>query len=260
MIEKRSFVGESAADEGQNASRDKLSQLYEGSPLPVGELLFNLGLYTRSSLLVKFLVMSELYQRVLNIPGEIHEYGVWWGQNLVLLENLRAIYEPFNKQRVIVGFDSFQGYTHPLGSEDGVHASEVFDDETYSTGSDYKDYLGELLETHEGSNVLGHVKGIHRLIEGDVAKTAPQYFEDHPESFVALAYLDMGPYEPTKAALKALLPRLLPGSVLLMDQLTWSESPGEAIAFKEVFKEVNYTIEKCTLYPSKSIVTIQERP
>jgi hypothetical protein len=260
MSDKTTFRGESTADETQLVSRDALLQLFEASPLPAGELLFNLGMYTRGSLLVKFLVMADLYQRVVHLPGEIHEYGVWWGQNLVLMENLRAIYEPFNKQRTIVGFDTFVGYTHPLAEEDGARASEVFEDATYATGTAHIEHLRELLEAHEGANVLGHVRGVHRLVPGDVTETAPQYFRDHPESLVALAYFDMGPYDPTKAALEAIRPHLMPGSVLLMDQLTWADSPGEAIALKEAFADVNYTVEKCALYPSKSIVTVLERP
>ena len=91
---------------------------------------------------------------------------------------------------------------------------------------------------------------------GDVTVTAPQYFVDHPETLVAFAFFDMGPYEPTIAALRAIQPHLVPGSVILFDELTWSGAPGEAMAFKEVFRDVSYRIEKCGLYPSKSIVTI----
>ena len=39
-------------------------------------------------------------------------------------------------------------------------------------------------------------------------------------------------------------------------ELTWAGAPGEAIAFKEAFSDLRYKIEKCQLYPSKSIVTI----
>ena len=53
------------------------------------------------------------------------------------------------------------------------------------------------------------------------------------------------------------LQHLLPGSMLLFDELTWAGAPGEAIAFKETFADVPYVIEKCGLYPSKSIVTLK---
>ena len=47
--------------------------------------------------------------------GALIEFGTWRGQNLVLLENLRAIHEPFNKQRTIIGFDTFAGYPEAAG-------------------------------------------------------------------------------------------------------------------------------------------------
>ncbi len=232
------------ADGAAFSNRERLREMFERSPLPPDDLMFNLGLYVRGSLLVKFLVMNELYGRVKSVPGALVEFGVWYGQNLVLMENLRAIHEPFNKQRVILGFDTFEGYAE----------SDV---PSYKTGETYRAYLEELLLVHEGNNAFGHLRGNCRLVKGDVAETAPKYFTEHPETLVALAYFDMGPYEPTVAALRAIKPHLLPGSVVLFDELTWDGAPGEAVAFKEVFAGVNFSIEKCEQYPSKSIVTVK---
>lgn len=234
------------------ASRQRLGEMMRASPLPPDELMFNLGLYVRSSLLVKFLVLHDVYRRIASVPGALIEFGTWRGQNLVLLENLRAIHEPFNKQRPIIGFDTFSGYPE----EAGMAARSTETHSGYNTGGGYPDYLNELLQVHEGMNAFGHIRGGHRLIAGDVCETAPKFFADHPETLVAFAFFDMGPYEPTVAALKALLPHTLPGSVLLFDELTWAGAPGEAIAFKEVFADVRYSIEKCQFYPSKSLVTL----
>jgi hypothetical protein len=232
--------------------RERLAQMFAQSPLSPEDLMFNLGLYTRSSLLVKFLVLHEIYKRVKDIPGAILEFGVWWGQNLVLLENLRAIHEPFNKQRRIVGFDTFEGYpSNRQGS------SESNDKNFYNTSASYMRYLEELLRVHEGNNAFGHLNGNHELIAGDVTLTAPAYFRDHPETIVSLAYFDIGPYDPTIAALRAIQPHLVPGSMILFDELTWPGAPGEAIAFKEVFTGIPYSIEKVALYPSKTIVTVK---
>ena len=233
--------------------RDRLNELYAQSPLNEKDLMFNLGLYVRSSLLVKFLVLDGLYRRFKSIPGTLVEFGTWWGQNLVLLENLRAIHEPFNKQRTIIGFDTFTGYPEAAAMEKG--STQTHDG--YQTGLDYQSYLAELLEVHEGNNAFGHIRGNHKLVCGNVEETAPRYFKDHPETIVAFAFFDMGPYEPTVAALRAIKPHLLSGSILLFDELTWPGAPGEAIAFKEVFRDVAYRIEKCDLYPSKSIVIVQ---
>lgn len=252
--QEASYQIETTASSEQLSFRERLQDAFENSPLSLEDRLFNIGMYTRSSVLVKFLVMSEIYQRIRQIPGCLIEFGTWWGQNMILLENLRAIHEPFNKQRSIIGFDTFEGYSS-LSERD--KKSEVWNENSYSTGKDYMRYLRELLETHEGCNALGHVRGRHKLIDGDVTQTAPQYFKEHPETIVAFAYFDMALYEPTKAALVAIKPHLISGSILLMDELTWEESPGEAIAFKEVFSRGEVSIEKCSLYPSKAIVTIR---
>src|SRR6266508_2691368 len=101
---------ETNASELQLDFRRELIEMYRASPLPNAELTANLGLYVRGSALVKFLVLNDLYLRILDLPGIVVEFGTWWGQNMVLFENLRAIYEPFNKTRTVVGFDTFSGY------------------------------------------------------------------------------------------------------------------------------------------------------
>jgi hypothetical protein len=247
------FKAETTASAGQLESRGILKNMFNSSPIGIDDKLFNLGLYTRSSLLVKYLVMNQIYERIIDIPGAVIEFGVWYGQNLVLLENLRSIHEPFNKQRKIVGFDTFTGYQNISGMDSN---SIAFTQNSYSTQLTYKEYLEKLLVTHEKNNVLGHIHGQHELIAGDVTKTAPEYFTKHPETIVALAMFDIGTYNPTKAGLLAIKPHLIPGSVILLDELTWPDAPGESIAFKEVFADTKYKIEKIKMYPSKSIVTI----
>lgn len=252
LVQAAVYECEATADETQKNARQELENLFASNPLPQQDLLLNLGLFTRSSLLAKYITLHEIYGRFVRIPGLIAEFGTWWGQNLVLLENLRAIHEPFNKQRRIIGFDTFNGYTEPsLGID---KASIVWAKHSYTTGKSYQAFLNNLLVSHEKSNVMGNINGLHTLIEGDIVQTAPKYFVEHPESLVAFAYFDLGLYEPTKAAMTAIKPHLLPGSIILLDELTWAESPGEAIAFKEVFHDTKYSIEKCNYFPSKSIV------
>lgn len=240
---------ERTASDQQLEFRDRLANLFEHSPLPKDDRLFNLGLYTRSSLLVKYLVLHELYRRFCAIPGLLVEFGTWWGQNLVLLENLRAIHEPFNKQRRIVGFDTFEGY-RGFGAKDRLKGGDEF----YGSGPKAKAHIAALLEAHEGINAFGHLRGRHELVEGDITRTAPDWFRRRPETVVAFAYFDLGLYKPTLAAMRAIRGHLLPGSILLLDEFTWSETPGEAIAFKEVFSGARFRVEKCALYPSKTIV------
>jgi len=246
-------INESNASIDQFKARDDLINLFENCTMSKDELMTQMGLFIRSSYLVKFLVLNDLYKRILNIPGDIFEFGTRFGHNLVVFENLRAIYEPFNKTRRIYGFDTFEGYRN---FSDKDSESTVFAEDTYQTAESYPDYLRNLLTIHEKNNVLGHISGNHGIVEGDVSETSKEFFEKNPEKFVALAYFDMGLYKPTKSALESIKPNLLPGSVILLDELTWDESPGEAIAFKEVFGRSGYSIEKSQFTPMRSIVTI----
>lgn len=241
------------ASAAQQSARDELGEMFASSPIPAADLMSNFGLYMRSSALVKFLVLDDLYRRILNVPGAIVEFGCWWGQNLVVFENLRAIYEPFNKTRKIVGFDSFTGY---VGHSQLDSKGPVFAHGNFGAGENYPTYLRSLLDIHEKSNVMGHVPGEHELVEGDIRKTSADYFKKYPGLTVALAYCDVGLYEPTLAALSAIKPHLIPGSVVLLDEFTWSEASGEAVAFREVFSDVRFKIEKQPLTPMRAIVTV----
>lgn len=245
---------ETNASASQLDCRAQLESSYKNSPLPLEHMMCNFGLYMRSSVLIKFLVINDLYERILRIPGVIMEFGTWWGQNLVLFENLRAIHEPFNKTRKVIGFDTFSGYA---GFSDADGKSEVVAPGGYSVSQGYQEYLAELLSIHEGNNVLGHLRGKHELVAGDVTRTAPEYFRKHPETIVALAYFDMALYEPTKSALEAIKPHLVPGSIILLDEFSWADSPGEAIAFKEVLQGANFSIERSKFTAERAIITMR---
>jgi hypothetical protein len=93
-------------------------------------------------------------------------------------------------------------------------------------------------------------------VEGRVEETLPKYLDDNPQCFVALAYVDLQTYEGTKAALETIKPRLMPGSVLAMDELTVRNYQGEAIAFREVFGQTGYQIERSRFLPDRTLVTI----
>lgn len=230
--------------------RSQLMKIYEENSIPTEELMCNFGLFLRSGALVKYLVINEMYEMILNVPGSIMEFGVWWGQNLVLFENFRAIYEPFNKNRRIIGFDTFDGY-HGISDKDNQE-SNIFFKGNFSCSPKYKDQLLKILELHEKINVLGHVYGQHKLVEGDCCKTVPQYFEDHPDEIVALAYLDVGLYQPTRIILENILNNTVKGSIIVLDELNWQEAKGERMAYKEILKQVDHEIF-CSRYTKERV-------
>ena len=234
-------------------NRERLYRLYAETPLPPEQMLTNLGLYMRSGPLAKILFLDEIYREITTIPGIIIEFGCWWGQSLVTFENLRAIHEPYNHSRRIVGFDTFQGY-QDLSKKD--KPSDVLAQGNYSTSQDYTAHLEELLDYHEKENfATAHIKK-HRIIAGDVSKTVPQYFKDQPQSIVALAFFDFAIYEPTKICLEAIKPRLVKGSVIAFDELNDPEYPGETEALVEVLGLKAGRIIKSRFLPDRSYLII----
>ena len=231
---------------------DSLKALFANRNMPDDDLLISLGLYLRSSALIKILFINELYQEIRNIPGSIMEFGCWRGQNLVVFENLRAIYEPFN-QRPIVGFDTFTGHSE-LGNND--KPCETLAPESYTLPDAYVDHLRSLLAWHQGNSILKGAEP-HDVILGDVEDTLPSYLHGHPALRVALAYLDMGLYEPTLIALREIKPFLASGSVIMLDEYANANYPGETKAFHEVFNAGEYSVKKSLFMPDRTIVRIR---
>jgi hypothetical protein len=218
----------------------ELAAKLKNSPIPPGEILGNLGLYMPSKHLARMLFFRDIYALVLNTHGIIVEFGVRWGQTLALLSNLRSIYEPFNRHRRIVGFDTFAGFKG-VSAEDG--AGTRFRDGDFSVTSSYEEDLARLLALHEQTNPMSHLRRFE-LVKGDAVQTVPAWFEAHPEAVVSLAIFDFDIYAPTKAALLAVKPRLFKGSVLVFDELADDVFPGETVAVQEVLGLNNLRIQR----------------
>jgi Macrocin-O-methyltransferase (TylF) len=220
--------------------------------LPIDDLLVNLPLYMRSSTVAKLLWINELYQLVEPIPGVIMEFGAWWGANMALFDSLRAVYEPYNYSRRVIGFDTFAGYPPPQpqdGIDSRVHSG------AYAVAPEYPEHLASVLDCHERENPMGHIRK-HELITGDASETIHDYLSAHPETVIALAYFDMQLYEPTKACLKAIRPHLVRGSVLAMDELNAAEYPGETVAFREAFGLDRYAMRRSRFLPDRTYVVV----
>ncbi|MCJ2016187.1 hypothetical protein MKK84_01875 [Methylobacterium sp. E-065] len=231
--------------------RQRMLEMFKQRPISDEELLVNTGLFLRSGALAKILFLDEIYKKIISIPGCICEFGVWWGQSLALFENLRAVYEPYNHTRLIVGFDTFEGYK-AVGEHD--KRSATISEGVYGLSDNYFDYLDELLSLHEQENVMSHVKK-HLVVKGDVTETVPQFFLDHPEQLVSLAYFDLALYEPTKIALSTIASRMVSGSVVAFDELNNASYPGETVAALEVLNLREWSVARSRVLPDRTIFT-----
>jgi hypothetical protein len=214
---------------GEKGHEARFRELLTESPLPRDELLNNLGLYLTSRTLSRILFFTEMYRRIVETHGVIIEFGTRWGQTLSVLSALRGIFEPFNRHRKIVGFDTFTGLKG-VSDKDGTRHKCA--DGSYGVGDGYEDHLAEILALQEALNPVSHVRKFE-LVKGDVTETFPAYLKRHPETTVSLAVFDLDIYAPTKAMLQAIRPHLFKGSVLVFDELCDETFPGETVALME---------------------------
>lgn len=253
MTDISGYSIQNRSSKAQVAGREKLYELFRNRPMPDDQALVNLAMFIRSGALAKLFFLNEIYEKIVHIPGNIVEFGTWWGQSLVVFENLRAIHEPYNYTRRVIGFDTFEGY--PSVSDNDV-SSDTIKVGGYTTSKGYEEYLDELIAYHEAENVMGHMRK-HMLVKGDAAKTVPAFFHDNPSTIVALAFFDMALYEPTKACIEAISKHLVKGSVLAFDELNCPEYPGETLAVMEVLGLRNYQIHRSRFLPDRSYVIIE---
>ena len=243
------IVSGSSKNEEQN-NRD-LFALFKSSPIPENELLNNLGLFSSRQALSRIIFMNELYKKNLNTHGVIFEFGVRWGQNLSLFSAFRGMYEPYNYNRKIVGFDTFSGFPE-IDPNDG----RVNKQGDYAVTAGYEDYLEQLLRIHENESPIAHIKKFE-LIKGDATIKIDEYLKDHPETIISLAYFDFDIYIPTKKCLESILPFLTRGSVLAFDELNYDKFPGETVAVREVLGLDKYRIQRSPLSPLCSYIIIE---
>ncbi len=240
-------------ERGQSIRRKELVDLLKTCRIPDDELLMNLGLFLIPQTLSRILFIEYLYRHVLSLQGIVVEFGCRWGQNLSLFSALRGIYEPFNRLRKIVGFDTFSGFSS-FSSKDGK--GKMMSKGAYSVSLNYPQYLNKILELQEKESPLSHLKK-YEIVKGDATQQIEAYLKRNPETIIALAYFDFDLYKPTKKCLLAIRDRMTRGGIIGFDELNDHDCPGETLALKEVFGLSRYSIRRFP-YNSRSSYLVYE--
>ena len=239
-INKNKFDAIVLSSNDEKNAQQSFVDLFNNMPLPDDEKLPNLGLFLSSKALARILFFNEIYKQIVETHGVIMEFGVRWGQSLSVLSALRGIYEPFNRHRKIIGFDTFNGFVG-MNENDGDKCKCV--DGSFSVTEGYERYLSSVLKQQEALNPISHLTK-YELVKGDAVETIPTYLKKHPETIVSLAIFDFDIYKPTKAALAAIKPHLMKGSILVFDELCDDIFPGETIALQEELGLNNVRIKR----------------
>jgi hypothetical protein len=236
----------------ESNERESFTDLYKNNNIPENEILSNLGLFINRQEMSRILFMNEIYQKIMGIHGVIMEFGVRWGQNLALFETFRGIYEPYNYNRKIIGFDTFEGFPS-VHKKDGN--SDIIQKGAYSVTKNYEDYLSKILNYHENNSPISHIKK-YEIVKGNATETIINYLNKHPETIISFAYFDFDIYEPTKICLEAIKEHITKGTIIGFDELNMIDYPGETLALKEVFGLNKYKINHSKYGTAQSYIVI----
>lgn len=218
-------------------TRDKMKDFLFNTPIPPEEIFNNIGLYLDRRIISRFLFINEIYQKIVSIHGNIFEFGVRYGQNISLFTSFRGIYEPYNHNRKIVGFDTWEGFPDVDEKSD----KSEWKSGDFGVPENYENYLSEVIMLHEQMAPIPTLKK-HMFVKGDATKTIKEFLANHQETIISLAYFDFDIYKPTKECLESIIPYLSKGAVIAFDEINVAEWPGETQALREVLGTNNFTI------------------
>ncbi len=236
------------------AAEAQLGQLLRNAPIPVSELAENSGLFVSPRTIKRMFFFDEIYREALPVHGVVMQFGLRWGRDLATLHSLRTIYEPFNATRLILGFDTFEGFPS-VHERDG--RAEMIEPGILAVSEGYEGFLRQVFDQRQ---VLDPLPQVHRfdLFKGDAPVRLQEYLEKHPETIIALAHFDMDLYEPTKRCLEIMRPFMTKGTVLAFDELVSSVSPGETVALREVFGLDRIQVRRSPAYSGHGSYVVME--
>lgn len=171
----------------------------------------------------KMLIRYRLFEKTIDVPGDIVECGVYKGAGLMYWAKLLEIFSPNNQKRV-VGFDGFRPFLEmPLRAEE------------YSVAEKH-DELVPGVSKKEVETAIDAAGLAHRiaLIEGDIGITAIEYARRNIGTRISLLHLDLDTYSGTKAALTFFYPLVSSGGLIVLDEYGMP-GVGETDAVDEFF-------------------------
>lgn len=188
--------------------------------------------FSHPSRLAKMLAHYDLYKMIVDLPGDILEFGVYKGTSLVRLATFREILET-NFSRKIIGFDAFGKFPREsLTLQSDLNLISLFEESGGDGLSDME--VKSVFDLKNISNV--------DLVKGNVFETLPKYLEENPALRISVLHLDMDVKEPTDFVLKELYSRIVPGGLIILDDYCAVE--GESLAIDQFLREHKLKLRK----------------
>lgn len=206
------------------------------------EIWRNFQIYTRRVFLKRFLAHYELYQQVVNLPGDIVELGVYRGSSLMTWANFLEIRNMGDRHKKIVGFDNFKGFGD-FDDKDGQEKPEFGKQAGGFNSQDFEEQLRDAINIFDHDRFIPYKPRIH-LVKGNIEETIPKYIEENPGMRISLLHFDVDLYRPTKVALEYMWDLVVPGGILVFDEYGIPPWEGESKAVDEFFRDKKVSIQR----------------
>ena len=181
-------------------------------------ILRNFGLFIGDKSLFKILKCFELIEQVKNIKGDVVEFGVWNGNNLI---TMKKIFDYFKIKKNIIGYDHFKGMPTP----------------------DKKNYfIGKI-------DLINYIKKFFRLENIKIIKDDIMNLEKHYKEFpkLSMIYIDCDLYKTTSKILETLSNKLNKNGLIVFDEANFNINKGEGKAAREFYKKNKKKFDKIIL-------------
>jgi len=184
-------------------------------------LIQNSGLFIGDQSLYKLLINFELIKKIQNVKGDVIEFGVWNGNNLL---TIKKILDYFNLKKKLFGYDHYKGMP-----------KETKDYKRNNFSGDKK-LVQYIIKFFKLKNIF--------LIDDDILK-----LKKHLKSFkkISLIYIDCDIYETTKEILEKLSGKLSKGGIIVFDEGNQRNNSGETMAMRKFYKNNKKNYKKVFL-------------
>ena len=177
-----------------------------------------------TKVLGKLVARTNLFNKIIDVPGDIVECGVFKGSGMFTWLKLKEILAP-NSFKKVIGFDFFDtdSLLAGLSGVDKERMADLFTSRNFKLDTNYKEILEAMIAD------AGFSPGSYEVIQGDISKTSYDIVSRRPGLKISLLYMDLDLEEPTYDALCAFWPRVSKGGIVVLDEYAhhqWSETLG----------------------------------
>jgi len=193
---------------------------------------FNAFIFSNDTkVLSKLIARTLLFNKVIDVPGDIVECGVFKGSGIVSWLKIKNIISP-NIFKKIIGFDFFDTnkLLTSLTGADKERMENLFLSRNFNLNENYIPILKEIIKN------IGFDESNFELISGDISTTSEEYVRNRPGAKISLLYLDLDIETPTYNTLKHFWDIISYGGIIVFDEYgyhQWSEAKGVDAFFKD---------------------------